>query len=199
MSRKANLDKFHDLMFSDIHEIVGLTEIEKHQLLRYRFAFTLLLETPSLEDTKLRDMLMSEYGISQSQAYRDISNMKIILPNIRNAGKEWIRYVVNEELKKAIADATTNGKLKERILAISALAKYNKLDQDEAEELPWDELIPTPIEPPNDPTVLGITKLENEDELIQKLLKKYKDEIEIEDVQFEDISDDNSEQENIFQ
>jgi hypothetical protein len=140
---------------------------------------------------------MAEFGISQSQAYRDISNMKVILPNIRNAGKEWIRYIVNEELKKAIADAETNGKLKERILAISALAKYNKLDQDDAEEFPWDEIIPQGIEPTNDPTVLEGAKEYSKEE-IAALYKKYQHDIEIEDVPFEDVKDE-PEKENLFQ
>ncbi len=175
-------------MFRDMDEITGMTELERAQLLRYRFAFTQLLEKPSTQDTILRDSLMSEFGISQSQAYRDISSMKVILPNIRNAGKEWIRYIVNEELKKAIADAETRKKLKERILAISALAKYNKLDQDDAEEFPWDEIIPVSIEPVNDPTVLDAHPVSQDE--IDALYKKYSGDIEIEDVQFEDVKDD---------
>ncbi len=190
MSRKQSLDKMHDLMFQDIDEITGITAAEKSQLLRYRYAFSMLLEKPSLEDTKLRDGLMSNFGISQSQAYRDISNMKIILPNIRNAGKEWIRYIVNEELKMAIQAAKDKDKLKERILAIAALAKYNKLDQDEAEEMPWDEIIPTPIEPVSDPTVLGIKPIANKNEVILKLYEKYRGDIEIDDVEYEDVKND---------
>jgi DNA-directed RNA polymerase subunit F len=117
--------------------------------------------------------------------------MKVILPNIRNAGKEWIRYIVNEELKKAIADAETQGKLKERILAISALAKYNKLDQDEAEELPWDEIIPVDIEPVNDPTVLDALPVSQDE--IDALYKKYSNDIEIENADYEDVKDDKKE------
>lgn len=189
MSRKQNLDKFQELMFRDLDEITGMTEAERAQLLRYRFAFSILLENPSTQDTLLRDSLISEFGISQSQAYRDISNMKVILPNIRNAGKEWIRYIVNEELKKAIADAVAQGKLKERILAISALAKYNKLDQDEAEELPWHEIIPIGIEPVNDPTVLDALPVTQDE--IDALYKKYSNDIEI--AQYEDVKDDKKE------
>ncbi len=199
MSRKTNLDKFQDLMFKDISEITDLTVIERQQLIRYRFAFTQLLDSPSKEDTILRDELMNEFGISQSQAYRDISNMKVILPNIRNAGKEWLRYIVNEELKKAIQDAKTAGNLKERINAINSLAKYNKLDQDEAEEMPWDEIIPTPIDPTSDPTVLGITPLDDEAATIARLLQKYKGDIEIEDIDYEDLTNEHRKEKDIFQ
>lgn len=188
MSRKQNLDKFQELMFRDMDEITGMTELERAQLLRYRFAFTFLLESPSAQDKVLRDLLMSEFNISKSQAYRDISNMHVILPNIRNAGKDWIRYIVNEELKKAIKDSTDQGKLKERILAIGMLAKYNKLDQDEAEEMPWDEIVPQNIEPTDDPTVLEGAIAYSKEE-IAALYEKYKHDIEIEDVPYEDVKD----------
>ena len=125
--------------------------------------------------------------------------MRVILPNIRNAGKEWLRYIVNEELKQAIADAKTAGKLKERILAITALAKYNKLDQADTEEMQWDQIIPTPIEPTSDPTVLGIKPLPNKLQVIEELYKKYRDDIEIDDIPFEDVTDDSPDKEaNLF-
>lgn len=198
MSRKANLDKFQEMMFRDINEMTSLSTVEVQQLLRYRFTFTMLLETPSLSDNKLKDALMSQFGISQTQAYRDISNMKIILPNIRNAGKEWNRYIVNEELKHCIEEAKRTDKLKERILAVSAFAKYNRLDQIDEEEMPWDEIIPQQIEPTNDPTVLGATPLVNRDEEIRKLYDKYKGDIEIEDIEYEDLNNEPG-KEDLFQ
>ncbi|KAF0200619.1 MAG: hypothetical protein FD170_3368 [Bacteroidetes bacterium] len=198
MSRKKNLDKFQELMFRDMNEITGLTPVEVQQLRRYRFAFTMLLDNPSLPDNLLKDHLIAEYDISESQAYRDLSNMKVILPNIKNAGKEWIRYIVNEELKEAIGEAKTSNKLKERILAVAALAKYNRLDQLDEEEMPWDEIIPVPIEPTNDPTVLGVKPLENRDEEVKRLIDKYRGEIEIEDIEYQDLNDEPGEKENIF-
>lgn len=198
MSRLSKLDKFNDLMFSDISSITDMTEVERNQLLRYRFAFTILLENPSCSDVELRDNLMMQYEISQSQAYRDISNMKVILPNIRNAGKEWIRYVVNEELKCAIKLAKEAGKIKETILAVSALAKYNRLDQDDADEMPWDEIIPTGIEPTSDPSVLDITPLQDERAEIKRLYEKYTGEIELDALVYNTDPDERKE-EDLFQ
>jgi hypothetical protein len=106
---------------------------------------------------------------------------------------------VNEELKAVIKIATDKGLVKERILAIATLAKYNKLDQDEAEEMPWDEIIPISIEPTSDPSVLGITPLANKDEVIRQLYEKYKGEIEIEDTDYEDLTDDAGKEIDIFQ
>lgn len=195
MSRLKNLDKFQEVMFADKSEMTHLTPVEIDQVIRYRFAFTMCLENPSIADNKLRDMLMAEYNISQSQAYRDIAAIKIILPNIKSAGKDWMRYMVTEELKSAIQECKDGGPemMKERILAIDKLAKYNKLDQDDEEQLPWDEILPIDIEPSTDPSVLNIQPIEDREKVIKTLLNKYKGDIEIEDIEYKELDKDGKE------
>ncbi len=169
-----------------------LTAEEQRQLKRYRFCFTHSLENPSIPDKVLRDYLMNEYDISQTQAYIDIQNVRILLGNVKNAGKEWIRYLVNETLKEAIADAKAGGpkRLKELIMAADKLGKYNRLDKEDAQEMPWEDIIPQSIEPTTDPTVMGGKRLENKEEEIRKMYEKYKGEIEIEYADYEVIPDD---------
>ena len=189
MSRKANLDKFHDVLFKDFDEQQHLTLVERDQLKRYRAAYSQSLESPSLPDSKLRDFLINEFGISQTQAYYDIVNIRILLGNVRNAGKEWIRYLVNETLKEAIEACKKNKKWKEVILATNVLGKYNKLDKEDAMEYPWEEILPIPIEPTSDVTVLKVKPLANKEEEIRKMYEKYKGEIDIEDIGYEEVDD----------
>jgi hypothetical protein len=201
MARKNNLDKFRDVMYTDVNNLEGFTQAEIEQLLRYRFAFTSCLNNPSVPDTTLRDELMVKFNISQSQAYRDIFNIKILLPSIRNAGKQWARYLVEEELKQAIADAKTMAdectdyKLKAYFLeirtkAIDKMGKYTRLDKEDELNIDWDDIVPIPIEPTNDVSVLQVKPLANKQEEIKKLYEKYKGEIEIEDIDYEDVKDD---------
>ena len=182
--RKNKLDKFQDILFRNFEEAV-LTEDEKRIIHRLRSAFTLSLENPTLPDVQLRDYLMNQYGISQAQAYKDIADMRLVLGSVKNAEKEWVRYMVNETLKKCIEDAKNLGAkgLKLMIMAADKLGKYNRLDRDDAVEMPWEEIIPQSIEPTNDPTVLGVKPLENKEESIRKMYEKYRDEIE--DVEYE--------------
>jgi len=190
MSRKTNLDKFRDTLFSDISESEHLLPVEIDQLKRYRAAFHISLENPSTPDIELRDFLCKEFNISHSQAYRDISNIRILLGNVRNSGKEWIRYLVNETLKEAIerAKGAGNEKLDQLIAAADKLAKYNRLDKEDALEIPWDEILPTTIEPTSDPSVLKIKPLANKEEEIRKLFERYKSDIELEYVDYEDLT-----------
>jgi len=169
-----------------------LLPAERQQLKRYRSAFSQSLENPSIPDVVLRDFLMTEFNISSTQAYIDIQNVRILLGNVRNAGKEWVRYLVNETLKDVIEKAKTAGnkKLMELILAADKLGKYNRLDKEDAQELPWEDILPQTIEPTSDPTVLGGKVLKNKEEEIRKMYIKYKGEIEIEDTDYEVIEND---------
>ena len=85
-----------------------------------------------------------------------------------------MRYLVNETLKEAIETAKKGGpkRLKELIMAADKLGKYNRLDKEDALEIPWDEILPIPIEPTTDPTVLKVKPLENKEAEIERLYKK---------------------------
>lgn len=194
MPRKPALDKFKGVLFDNLNENEHLTPAERQQLKRYRACFTESLENPALTDRELRDFLMENHGISQTQAYVDISNVRILLGNVRNAGKEWVRYLVTEELKEVIKEAKAAGpkKLMERIMALDKLAKYHRLDKEDAVEMPWDEIIPQPTEPTTDPRVIGGKPLDNKEKVIADLYKKYKGEIEIEDIDYETVKDGNA-------
>lgn len=191
MSREHPLERFRTVLFENVSEST-LTGNEYQQLVRYRDAFTQSLDNPLIRDTELRDYLMSTYHISESQAYRDLANIRILLGNVRNAGKEWIRYLVIEGLKDAAARAREGGKLKEEIMALDKLAKYNRLDKEDIAELPFDKIIPVDWETTSDVSVLGAKPMENLDAEIAKLYKKYMDDIEIEDIDYQDVDDEPS-------
>ena len=80
-----------------------------------------------------------------------------------------------------------SGTVKEVILATNVLGKYNKLDKEDATEFPWEEILPIPIEPTNDVTVLKVKPLANKEEEIRKMYEKYKGEIDIEDIGYEEV------------
>ncbi|HZK94378.1 MAG TPA: hypothetical protein VFC67_09240 [Prolixibacteraceae bacterium] len=187
MSRKPNLDKFHDVLFNDFDEQQHLSPVECDQLKRYRAAYAQSLENPSIPDIQLRDYLVKEFGISQTQAYCDIANIRVLLGNVRNASKEWMRYLINETLKEAIAKCKLTGDWKKVILATNVLGKYNRLDKEDSTEYPWEEILPTSIEPTNDVTVLKVKPLANKEDEIRKMYEKYKGEIDIEDIGYEEV------------
>jgi hypothetical protein len=193
MLKKNIIDKMNSLLFDPVPK--SMNEQEQKMLMRYRDAYTYWLENPLLSDMEIRDYLMNNYEISKTQAYRDIVNIKLLLGNVREAGKEWHRYRVNNLLEKA-AQMAIEGDVKEAT-AISkvamALIKNNKLDIDEGEELPYDEIIPPSFEPVSDPTVIGLKPVENLRERVEKMKQKFIGEIEITDIQFEETDNERKE------
>lgn len=189
MNKKEHpLERFRTVLFENVKEST-LKGNEYQQLIRYRDAFTQSLDNPLIRDIELRDYLINKYRISERQAYRDLANIRILLGNVRNAGKEWIRYLVIEGLKDAANRAKLACKIKEEIMALDKLAKYNRLDKEDMEELPFDKIIPVDWETTTDVTVLGTKPIENLDQEIAKLYKKYIDEIEIEDIDYQEVDD----------
>ncbi|MDA3867754.1 MAG: hypothetical protein PF489_13550 [Salinivirgaceae bacterium] len=187
--RKNPIDKFRAVLFEKAEEKT-LTTNEYQQLVRYRDAFTQSLEDPFISDTEMRDYLMFTYRISESQAYRDLANIRILLGNVKNAGKEWIRYMVVEGLKKQYRDADNAGRIKEAIMALKELAKYNRLDKEDSIDFDWDKIIPVDWEAVTDVTVLGGKPVENLEKEINELYKKYRDDIEVEDIEYKEVTED---------
>jgi hypothetical protein len=183
------IDKMNTLLFDLLP--ADISEHERAMMLRYRDAYTHWLDNPLESDADIRDYLINNYKIEKSQAYRDIINIKLLLGNVRNAGKEWHRHRVNVLLEKAAAAA-----LEGRSAAATALSKVatafiknNKLDMDEGEQLPYDEIIPPTFEPTTDPTAIGLKPLPNLRQRIAELKEKYIGEIDIQDTDYEELSD----------
>ena len=86
-------------------------------------------------------------------AYQDIQILKILLGDIKNAGKEWHRHRVISMVMEAFEMAKLTQDPKAMIMAADKLGKYTRLDKEDAVTMPWDEIIPLPVEPTNDPTL----------------------------------------------
>ena len=72
--------------------------------------------------------------------------------------------------------------------AASAYAKYNRVDLEDEQAVPWEQLLPQPFTATDDPSVLGIKPIPNLQEKIDALLEKYRAEtIDIDDVDFEEV------------
>lgn len=149
-------------------------------------------------------MLRSEFDISLSQAYRDIASTQTLLGSVPNASKQWIRYMVVEALKDVMARADTiletfsgdsDGDigallvdndsiikaLEVKVKAADKLAKYARLNMEDVDPLPFDEIVPQPIEYCNDPSILTGKVIDDPVAYVERIKKKYID-IEFEEV-----------------
>lgn len=173
--------------------------VYQDRIKRLRVGYTFWYEFPTKREPDVRDLLMNEFGIVKSTAYEDIQIIKVLLGDIKNPGKEWIRYRVNTMLEEAYAIAEKKKDAAGMALAADKLGKYNMLDKPDAEPLPFDEIVPQPFEPTDDPTPLGLKKDPDIRAKKKKMLEKYHAEIEIIDIPYEEmIRDDNDDEENLL-
>lgn len=156
----------------------GLPDQVRDRVIRIRQAYTHWYEFPMLSETEIRDFIMRNGAVESSQAYQDIQVLKILLGDIKNAGKEWHRHRVISMVMEAFDLAKELHDPKAMIMAADKLGKYTRLDKEDAVSMPWDEIIPLPVEPTNDPRVLGLKPIPDIKGKIQKMLEKYGAEID---------------------
>lgn len=196
MANVPTLELMHKHLFRK--EGANLTPKQQEQLIRYEAAFVVWLDKPYMRDTKLRDYLIEQFGISKTQAYEDIRNLQVIFGNVKNASKEWYRYLANELVKSAVEDLEDDNsksidikKAEQKIKAALALDRINRLNKLDADPVDWSKIIPQNFEPTNDPTkIKGWKKNWSREELrknIDKMLNKYQGQSEIVDIDYDEL------------
>lgn len=195
MPRPTTLEICRQHLYHDADQIpVAYQE----RIKRIRVGYTFWYEFPTKREPEVRDLLMNEFGVVKSTAYEDITIIKVLLGDIKSPGKEWMRYRVNTMLDKAYALAEKKKDPKGMAIAADKLGKYNMLDKPDAEPLPFEEIVPQPFEPTDDPTPLGLKKDPKIREKKNKLLEKYHAEIEITDVPYDEIIKTDDEEEDLL-
>lgn len=179
MSKPKMLEKYRKALFESETTTI-LSDAEREKVTRYRAIYAVWLNNPSISRAMLKDFIKNTYPfLSDSQIYRDIHDIHILLGSVQNASRSHIQFVVNETLLELISELRGNPKRsKELILAVDKLAKYNQLHQDAPEPVDWSQMVDFVIEPTSDPSVLGIDSVENLEELKSKLYKKYAEDID---------------------
>jgi len=197
MPRPTTLEICRKYLYEDVDKI---PETFRDRIVRTRFAFTYMYQFPTKPRIKVRDEIVSQFNVAQKTAYEDIQVVEILLGDIKNPSKDWMRYKVNAMLEEAYDLAKFLKDAKAMALVADKLGKYNMLDKPEAETLPYADIVPQQFEPTDDPTPLGLVKDPNIREKKKKMLEKYMDEIEIVDVPYEEIIRDGNEgeEENIL-
>lgn len=185
MPRATTLEICRLYLYSDGEDIPVMYH---ERIKRIRAGYSHWYEFPTKAERNIRDHIVNEFGVSKRTAYEDILIIKILLGDVKNPGKEWIRFQVNAMLDEAYKMAKKKEDAKGMAIAAGNKAKYNMLHLPDAEPLPFDQIVIQPFEPTDDPTPLGLKKDPDIREKKRKMLEKYHAEIEIIDVAYEELS-----------
>ena len=156
------------------------------RLVRIRSAYTVWNQFPMKKEKEIRDLLVSQNNIDRSTAYEDIQIIKQLLGDFNAASKAWHRFKFNAMIEKSYSMAEKKQNPLAMAMAADKYGKYNQLDKEESERLPWDEIAIQPFEITSDPSTIGIKAIPNIKERIAKLKEKYF--ADIQDINYEDVT-----------
>ena len=176
-----------DLFTSEDELRQKYTEAIVLRVLRIREEYNWFLSNPDAKDRQFVDNAISRHGINKTQAYSDHAIVKALLPHLSQATRDFHRYRFNEMKLETYQMAKSRKDSKTMEKAASSYAKFNRVDLEDEQAVPYDLIVVQPFTATDDPTVLGIKPMPNLNERIAELLHKYQAEnIDIEDIEFEE-------------
>lgn len=157
------------------------------RVLRVREEYNWFLSNPDAKDRQFVENAVSRFGISKSLAYNDLGIVKMLLPHLSQASRDFHRYRYNEMILETYQMAKKRKDAKTMEKAASSYAKFNRVDLEDEQAVPYDLIVVQPFTATDDPSVLGIKPMPRLQERIQELLHKYQAEnIDIADIEYEE-------------
>ena len=189
MPRQPILEICSKDLFTAEDELLEKYNAEQAQrVLRLRDMYNYYISNPDTKDRQFVDTAMSRHGIMKSQAYADLSIIKSLLPLLSSASRDFHRFRFNEMILETYQMAKARKDTKTMEKAASSYAKFNRVDLEDEQALPYDLIVVQPFTATSDPRVLGIKPIPNVEEKIAAMLKKYRQEsMDLDDVDYEEV------------
>lgn len=158
-----------------------------NRILRLRDLYERMLAEPDIKDKTLVDDITTRYGIRMRQAYEDLQQVKELLPQLQQASQAYHRHRFNEMILEVYRKAKAEGDLRTMERAASSYARFNKINEQDTEQMPYEDIVIQPFVPSSDPRLIGIEPIKNLDEVKRKLLKQLGEfNPDIEEINYED-------------
>lgn len=144
-------------------------------LMRLRDMVTWNIANPDAKDRQFVDEVRTRYGLSLVTAYADLKIVKAILPNLSEASRDFHRWRYNEMILETYQMAKKRKDTKTMEKAATSYAKFNRIDIEDEQSVPYHMIVVQPFFPTTDPRVVGINPVPNIDERIRKLTRELSD------------------------
>ena len=157
------------------------------RVLRLRELYNWVISNPDCKDKEFVDVAIGRFGISKTLAYDDLKIIKSVLPNITQASRDYHRWKYNEMILETYQMAKKRKDTKTMERAATSYAKFNNVNVEDEQSLPYDMIVVQPFTATDDPTVLGIKPIPNCEKVISDMIEKYRAEsLDIDDIEYED-------------
>lgn len=157
------------------------------KVLRVREMYNWFIANPDGTDREFVNELVQRHDVSKVTAYSDLAVVKAMLPLLAAASRDFYRWRFNEMIMNTYKMAQKRKDTKTMERAAASYAKYNRVDLEDEQVMPYEMIVVQPFTATSDPSVLGIKPIPNIQRKISDMIKKYRAEtIDIEDVEFEE-------------
>ena len=157
------------------------------KVLRVREMYNWFIANPDGTDREFVNELVQRHDVSKVTAYSDLAVVKTMLPLLAAASRDFHRWRFNEMIMNTYKMAQKRKDTKTMERAAASYAKYNRVDLEDEQVMPYDMIVVQPFTATSDPSVLGIKPIPNIQRKISDMIKKYRAEtIDIGDVEFEE-------------
>lgn len=162
-------------------------DVSVERVLRLRGMYNWFISNPESKDKEFVDECLSRYGVSKTLAYDDLRVIKSVLPNITQASRDYHRWKYNEMILETYQMAKKRKDTKTMERAATSYAKFNNVNVEDEQSVPYDLIVVQPFTATQDPSVLGIKPIPNIEQKISALIEKYrKESMDIDDIEYEE-------------
>lgn len=141
-------------------------------LIRLRDMVSWSLANPDAKDRQFVEEIRQRYHISHVKAYADLKIVKVLLPNLSETSREFHRWKFNEMIMETYQMAKKRKDTRTMEKAAASYAKFNRIDIEDEQAVPYHMIVVQPFFPTTDPRVVGINPVPNIEERIRKLTKE---------------------------
>ena len=157
------------------------------KVLRVREMYNWFISNPDSTDREFVAELLQRHGVSKVTAYSDLAVLKTLLPLLASSSRDFHRWRFNEMIMNTYKMAQKRKDTKTMERAAASYAKYNRVDLEDEQAVPYEMIVVQPFVATSDPSVLGIKPIPNIQKKISDMIAKYRAEtLDIEDVEFEE-------------
>lgn len=201
MPLPANIDEYSKYIVMNDDELrelrVAPAVIERLHRIRGLYAYW--LQFPDKFERDILQQDMAQNGVGRTQAYDDVRLVQIILGDMQQATRSFMRWKINQDLETDLKAARLAGDHR----AVAAIEKVrvlnNRTDKEDEPEHNYDRIPLWGIVYTGNPKALHIDGYDSEATLrkdIEAMNRKYSREIEREYTDYEEVKEDDGSADN---
>lgn len=165
----------------------NITPAQVEHLIRLRDMYCYILDNPGFRAKDFINRFSNQYGLSSSKLYSDMAVAKSLAATLTSSSRDFYRQQVNDMLLETYRMAKLRKDVKTMERCAASLGKLNRVDLEDEQAMPYEDIVPQNFTLTNDPSVIGIKRHYSEEEKARLMRQFGADYPDAEDVEYEEV------------